>query len=100
MAKPNNMNARRKDAKVTSSKALLIRLTPAEHVELQRLAKGEGLTVSAFVRKWSLAVKGSAQQGYFARYGKDFPGVGVVDQVELERQGQVAMDFKKESGNG
>jgi predicted HicB family RNase H-like nuclease len=63
MAGKKNVGGRPPRAGVPSTKKLWLRLTPAEHEELQRLAKAEGLSVSEFVRKWALAVKGAAQEG-------------------------------------
>jgi predicted HicB family RNase H-like nuclease len=63
MASKKNARGRPPRAGVASTKHLYLRLTPAEHEELHRLAKAEGLSLSDFVRKWTLAVKGSAQEG-------------------------------------
>ena len=63
MAGKKNARGRPPRGDVPSTKHLNLRLTAAEHEELHRLAKAEGLSVSEFVRKWTLAVKGSAQEG-------------------------------------
>ncbi len=74
-------------AKVNKTGHLHLRLTPEEHAELTALAKAAGLSKSEFVRKWALAVKGSAQQGVYAS-----------EQRKLEKKGQLRL--KGTEGHG